>query len=95
MLPHYREEGVASKVYQSPASVAQTLPIRLVDYFVVVGNGGVMLDDRVTPVSTPEDIEFRGEVLDCFPEADSHLGCPLPEHLAQVGITKTPGDEGG
>jgi uDENN domain len=24
---------------------------------------------------------FRGEVLDCFPEADSHKGCPLPEHI--------------
>lgn len=51
---------------------------------VVVGPGGLVLDDRVTPSSTPEDFEFREEVLDCFPEADSHLGYPLPEHLPQV-----------
>lgn len=34
MLPHYGEEGVDATGYQSPASVSQTLPIRLVDYFV-------------------------------------------------------------
>ena len=34
MLPHYREEGVDATRYQSPASVSQTMPIRLVDYFV-------------------------------------------------------------
>lgn len=54
---------------------------------MVVGPGGLLLDDRVTPSSTPEDIEFREEVLDCFPEADSHLGYPLPEHLPQVRST--------
>ena len=84
MLPHYGEQGVASKGYLRTASVSQTLPIRLVDYFVVVGPGGLVLDERVTPASTPEDIEFREEMLDCFPEADSHLGCPIPEHLPQV-----------
>lgn len=51
---------------------------------VVVGPGGFMFDDRVNPDSLPEDIEFREEVLDCFPEADSHHGYPLPEHLPQV-----------
>lgn len=51
---------------------------------VVVGPGGILFDDRVTPASAPEDIEFREEVFDCFPEADSHLGYPLPEHLPQV-----------
>lgn len=34
MLPHYGKEGVDTTGYQSPASVSQTLPIRLVDYFV-------------------------------------------------------------
>lgn len=34
MLPHYGEEGVDASGYQSPASMSQTLPIRLVDYFV-------------------------------------------------------------
>lgn len=34
MLPHYGKEGVDATGYQSPASVSQTLPIRLVDYFV-------------------------------------------------------------
>lgn len=34
MLPHYGKEGVDAEAYQSPASVSQTLPIRLVDYFV-------------------------------------------------------------
>lgn len=33
MLPHYGEKGVDAAVYQSPS---QTLPIRLVDYFVSV-----------------------------------------------------------
>lgn len=51
---------------------------------MVVGPGGFMFDDRVNPDSLPEDIEFREEVLDCFPEADSHHGYPLPEHLPQV-----------
>lgn len=51
---------------------------------MVVGPGGLMLDDRVNPDSLPEDIEFREEVHDCFPEADSHHGYPLPEHLPQV-----------
>ncbi|CAN0261121.1 unnamed protein product, partial [Hapterophycus canaliculatus] len=50
---------------------------------VVVGPGGFIFDDRVTPDSAPEDTELREEVLDCFPEADSHHGCPLPEHLPQ------------
>lgn len=45
-----------------------------------------MLDDRVNPDSLPEDIELREEVLDCFPEADSHHGYPLPEHLPQVCV---------
>lgn len=51
---------------------------------VVVGVGGVVLDGKISPSSAPEDVEFREEVLDCFPEADSHLGYPLPEHLPQV-----------
>lgn len=51
---------------------------------VVVGAGGLLFDGKVTLSSTPEDIEIREEVYDCFPEADSHLGYPLPEHLAQV-----------
>lgn len=34
MLPHYGKDGVDATGYQSPASVSQTLPIRLVDYFV-------------------------------------------------------------
>lgn len=51
---------------------------------MVVGPGGFLFDDRVNPDSLPEDIEFREEVLDCFPEADSHHGYPLPEHLPQV-----------
>lgn len=34
MLPHYGEEGVDATGYQSPKSLSQTLPIRLVDYFV-------------------------------------------------------------
>lgn len=51
---------------------------------VVVGPGGLILDDRVNPSSAPEDVELREEVLDCFPEADSHHGSPLPEHLPQV-----------
>ena len=34
MLPHYGEEGVDATRYQSPASQSQTMPIRLVDYFV-------------------------------------------------------------
>ncbi|CAM9515935.1 unnamed protein product, partial [Sphacelaria rigidula] len=83
MLPHYGEEGVDAAGYQSPNSVSQTLPMRLVDYFVVVGAGELLLEDRVTPSSSPKDIEFREEVRDCFPEADSHLGYPLPEHLPQ------------
>eukprot|EP00752_Nemacystus_decipiens_P011001 g9775.t1 len=83
MLPHYGKEGVDVAGYQSPSSLSQTLPIRLVDYFVVVGTGGFLLDDRVNPNSLPEDIELREEVLDCFPEADSHHGYPLPEHLPQ------------
>lgn len=51
---------------------------------VVVGPGGLTLNEEVSPSSSPEDIPFREEVLDCFPEADSHLGYPLPEHLPQV-----------
>lgn len=43
-----------------------------------------MLDDRINPESAPEDVEIREEVLDCFPEADSHHGYPMPEHLPQV-----------
>jgi uDENN domain len=35
----------------------------------------------LSPQSKPEEVVFRGEVLDCFPEADSHKGCPLPEHI--------------
>lgn len=54
---------------------------------MVVGPGGVALNDRITPQSMPGDIEFREEVLDCFPEADSHLGYPLPEHLPQVSLS--------
>lgn len=53
---------------------------------MVVGPGGFLFDDRVNPNSLPEDIEFREEVLDCFPEADSHHGYPLPEHLPQVCV---------
>lgn len=34
MLPHYGQEGVDAAGYQSPPSMSQTLPIRLVDYFV-------------------------------------------------------------
>ncbi|CAN0507904.1 unnamed protein product [Ectocarpus sp. 12 AP-2014] len=34
MLPHYGKEGGEATGYQSPASLSQTLPIRLVDYFV-------------------------------------------------------------
>ncbi|CAM9247735.1 unnamed protein product, partial [Ectocarpus sp. 8 AP-2014] len=83
MLPHYGKEGGEATGYQSPASLSQTLPIRLVDYFVVVGPGGFMLDDRINPESAPEDVEIREEVLDCFPEADSHHGYPMPEHLPQ------------
>ncbi|CAM9591708.1 unnamed protein product, partial [Ectocarpus fasciculatus] len=83
MLPHYGKEGGDATGYQSPASLSQTLPIRLIDYFVVVGPGGFMLDDRINPESSPEDVEIREEVLDCFPEADSHHGYPMPEHLPQ------------
>lgn len=41
MLPHYGNEGVDATGYQSPASVSQTLPIRLVDYFVSASPGFV------------------------------------------------------
>ena len=37
----------------------------------------------MTPYSKPEKVCFRGDVLDCFPEADSHKACPIPEHIGQ------------
>ncbi|KAG5189173.1 hypothetical protein JKP88DRAFT_303023 [Tribonema minus] len=77
-----------SSAMTRPANMSNTLPIRLVDYFVVVGMGALQIDPRAppTPYSSPKEIAFRGEVLDCFPEADSHAGCPLPEHIGQFAF---------
>ncbi|CAM9964731.1 unnamed protein product, partial [Phaeothamnion confervicola] len=37
----------------------------------------------VSPSSRPDELLFRPRVLDCFPDPDTHLGCPLPEHVPQ------------
>lgn len=47
MLPHYGKEGVDATGYQSPASVSQTLPIRLVDYFVSTNHAWLLSLSRV------------------------------------------------
>ncbi|CAM9758208.1 unnamed protein product [Chrysoparadoxa australica] len=60
--------------------------MRLVDYFVVVGLGTPILDEGVNPLTEPGDILFRGEIQDCFPDADTHPGCPLPEHIAHFAF---------
>lgn len=48
----------------------------------------IQLDESSTldKNSSPENVFFRSEILDCFPEADSHPGCPVPEHIGQFAF---------
>eukprot|EP01039_Chlorochromonas_danica_P003376 gene3376-3701_t len=55
-----------------------TLPPRIVDFFLVLGQGKMKVKDS-QKAQKAEDLAFSVDVLDCFPKANSYADTPIPE----------------
>lgn len=55
-----------------------TLPPRIVDFFLVLGQGKMKVKDS-QKAQKAEELSFAVDVLDCFPKANSYADTPIPE----------------
>ncbi|KAG7394019.1 hypothetical protein PHYBOEH_005909 [Phytophthora boehmeriae] len=66
-----------------PGSVVEVTK-RLLNYFIVVGRGALVADQKIETTKSPTEIRFLPTVIDAYP--DTHGDAPVPAHIGEFAF---------